>query len=442
MFFDIMSKVIKFVSVAVLTLLLMMAGLLILMLESEPAVVSLAHQQVDDADTVNELLIQAKQITRKRYVTQTVTLTYPQLNSLLGFVQRALPNFSGALVPEIGSLTLKSSYRVKIANMQGYINLQAKLISAQGIGLQDVKLGNFSISGQTVLSILAKLINWRTNSELGDLALRQVSSVQVNPQSVKFKLIAIDDFLVQLNQIETGLGGSQNKALKQRITYYLRFMAELDIPQHRPGLSLAQFIGPLFNAAKQRSEQSSASLENEAALLALAIYTGHHRLANFVGEVQPYAGEVVMPKYRPLLAQRSDLTQHFVISAAIKILSEQGISAAIGEFKELMDRAEGGSGFSFADLAADMAGVKLAVMALEPDYAAKIQIALSNIQHESVFFPDIDLLPEGLSKAEFSRQYGSVDSEAYKQQVKDINQRITNLAVYKGLCDETPVMCN
>lgn len=400
------------------------------MLEKQPTAISLGYQQVEDADSVNALLDQLRQITQKRYSPQDVSMSYPQINSLLGFMQRAVPEFSGTLLTEQDKVTLKTSYEVKLAGWTRYINLQGQLQSAPGIKLQNVKIGHLPIPGDWVIALVTTAINLKTSSDLGDRAVQQVSKIVINSAAISVSLVPIHDFLVTLKQIKNGLSGGDNEALRIRIVYYLAFLAELDIPQDKPGLSLLDFIRPLFERAKQRNVGSSAALQNEAALLALAIYTGHHRLANFIGEVQPIPGKVVLPRYRPMLAKRSDLTQHFVISSAIKILSQQGVSSAIGEFKELMDRAEGGSGFSFADLAADMAGVKLAVAALSPDSAEIIQVALASASSESVFFPAIDGLPEGLSKRQFSNQYQSVDSEAYRAMLTVIHARLDELSLY------------
>lgn len=400
------------------------------MLEKQPTAISLGHQQVDDADSVNALLAQLRQITRKRYSSQDVTMSYPQINSLLGFMQRAVPEFSGTLLTEQDKVTLQTSYEIELAGWRRYINLQGQLQSAPGIKLQNVKVGRLPIPGDWVISLVTSAINLKTSSDLGDLAVQQVSKVDIDSAAISVSLVPIHDFLVTLNQIKNGLSGGDNEALRIRIVYYLAFLAELDIPQDKPGLSLLDFIRPLFERAQQRNVGSSAALQNEAALLALAIYTGHHRLANFIGEVQPFPGKVVLPRYRPMLAKRSDLTQHFVISSAIKILSQQGVSSAIGEFKELMDRAEGGSGFSFADLAADLAGVKLAVAALSPDSAETIQAVLASATSESVFFPAIDGLPEGLSKNQFANQYQNVDSQAYRAMLTVINTRLDALPLY------------
>lgn len=425
-------KLTKIFFVIVLLLLVTAFGIAFAMLEKQPIAITQGYQQVDDADSVNALLGQLRYITRQRYSPQEVSMSYPQINSLLGFVQRALPEFSGELVMQENAASLRTTYQIKFAGLTRYINLQGQLESAKGVKLSEVKIGQVPVPGNWVMALIKTAINLRSNSNLGDLAVMQVSEVEIKTDAISVSLVPIHDFLVKLNQIKNGLSGGDNEALRLRIVYYLAFLAELDIPQDKPGLSLVDFIGPLFQRAQERNIGSSPEVQNEAALLALAIYTGHHRLANFIGEVQPIPGKVVLPRYRPMLSQRSDLTQHFVISAAIKILSQQGISSAIGEFKELMDRAEGGSGFSFADLAADMAGVKLAVAALSPNSALKVQSSLASATSESVFFASIEGLPEGVSKEQFASQYQHVNSKAYLAMLQLINGRLDALSLYQA----------
>ncbi|MFA3791700.1 hypothetical protein AB6T38_11325 [Aliiglaciecola sp. SL4] len=425
-----MSKVIKFCKLFLLLLVAILVILVVLIVESKPIVATNASVQVDDADSINILIDQTRQITRKRYIPQTIIISKPQMNSIVGFLQRAIPEFSGQVDTNSKKLGVKFSYKIPIKWPSVYINLQGDLYSASRIKVANVNLGDLPISGDWGISVMTFIVNRLTDSDLGDQALDQISEITVSAEELKVKLIPIHDFLVSLNEIKNGLSGSGDEELKQRVRYYLAFLDSLSFSQHRGGLPLSDFMNPLFKKVKTRTPQSSAVMENESALLALAIYVGHHRMANFIGDVQPYQNKLVMPYYRPLLRGRSDLTQHFVISSAIKILTQQGISHAVGEFKELMDRAEGGSGFSFADLAADLAGIKFASMAIDPIYAEAFQDALAQVESEDLFFPAIDNLPEGLSKQAFIKQYGNVESDEYKQTVAQINQHLEHLPLY------------
>ena len=133
----------------------------------------------------------------------------------------------------------------------------------------------------------------------------------------------------------------------------------------------------------------------------------------------------------PKLANRNDLSQHFIFSAAIKLLSDQGVTVAIGEFKELMDRVVSGSGYSFVDLAADKAGVKFADYLTDPDTAKSAQSRLSIASNEDLLFPDIKDLPEGLKTDAFKQTFKTVDSPEYQQMITEIKGRLAGLPLYQ-----------
>src|SRR5439155_12630756 len=63
----------------------------------------------------------------------------------------------------------------------------------------------------------------------------------------------------------------------------------------------------------------------------------------------------------PTMRGRRDLAQHFVVSCALVAVVGESLAEAAGLFKEQQDARPGGSGFSFVDLNADLAGVALAM---------------------------------------------------------------------------------
>jgi len=133
-----------------------------------------------------------------------------------------------------------------------------------------------------------------------------------------------------------------------------------------------------------------------------------------------------------VLAGRRDLRLHFIISAGLELLSDRGITNAIGEFKELLDTRSRGSGFSFADLAADRAGVVFAETATrDKNSAVRLQQQLRNNVDEGLFFPSVADLQEGISRTEFAQQYNNTDSEAYRGTVAEIDERLRKLPAYR-----------
>lgn len=413
-------------------LLISLVGLGIAALESTPIVVTNSGEQVDQAESVKALMGQLSRSSKNRTKKQQINLNQDQLNSLVGFAQRAHPNISGRVKITANSTNLLASYTLPANPIGRYINLDVTLLPGQGLILSYVKIGSLTISGDLALSTLVTLANWYTSSDIASHFIQQVESVAMQPEKMQLTVLPLGQFLEALNQIKGGVGGSSDHGMRLKTAYYLKQLSSLEVSNKPTSQSLAKFIGPIFELAQKRSTAETAHIENEAVIMALAIYTGHHRFANLVGDVQPIPGKVVLPGAKPNLKSRVDLNQHFIFSAAIKILSEQGFSAAIGEFKELMDRGQGGSGYSFVDLAADFAGIEFAISATSIQSARELQNVLAGQTNESNFFPNIIDLPEDLSKAKFEQTFKQVDSLEYLKMVQEINRRIAVLPIHRN----------
>ncbi|MEA1950584.1 MAG: matrixin family metalloprotease [Planctomycetota bacterium] len=129
---------------------------------------------------------------------------------------------------------------------------------------------------------------------------------------------------------------------------------------------------------------------------------------------------------KPTMNGRQDLLQHFAVSAVITALAGEQSAHSIGIEKEMAD-SRGGSGFSFRDLAADLAGVSFAKHLLDS------KIRLSNIV--TTFFvdsymPAVEDLPEGLSQEEFSRQFGSTADRRFLEKKAAIQRRVLAMPGY------------
>ena len=129
----------------------------------------------------------------------------------------------------------------------------------------------------------------------------------------------------------------------------------------------------------------------------------------------------------PTMHRRRDLAKHFAVSAALTVVVSPHAAESVGLMKELND-SHGGTGFSFADLAADLAGVRFAVGVRD----AKIRLkTLATSFAVKNFLPDVSDLKEGITWEEFVVTYGSVDDERFQRQQKAIRKRILALPGYK-----------
>jgi hypothetical protein len=129
----------------------------------------------------------------------------------------------------------------------------------------------------------------------------------------------------------------------------------------------------------------------------------------------------------PTMRGRRDLARHFVVSAALTVgIGRRGAETA-GLLKELAD-ARRGSGFSFADLAADLAGIRLATQLR----AGKIDLKqLAEQFTVSDFLPAINDLPEGLSAAKFAERYGSTTDKRFIAEMDKLRRSIAELPGYR-----------
>lgn len=130
---------------------------------------------------------------------------------------------------------------------------------------------------------------------------------------------------------------------------------------------------------------------------------------------------------QPTMRGRRDLAQHFVVSGFLVATLGSDAAESAGIAKELMD-AQGTSGLSFADIAADRAGIRFAEGVQERRFSLKL---LSLGFSSAAFMPEVDGLPESLTAAQFVAQYGSADDPRFKKQLQAIDGRVLQLAPYR-----------
>ncbi|NMH60368.1 hypothetical protein [Alteromonas ponticola] len=424
-------KILRGLLITVSILIVLVLVLVVLAVDSKPEVEATAPEQIHNAETVKQLLSQISQSLNERTTEQEINISEDQLLSIVGFIQRASPRFKGNALIADESASVFASIALPNEFTPLFINLEITVLPDDKLNVSHVKVGSLSLSGDLAVLLVERLANAWTNSDIATQAKQQITQVSIGQNSVTVKLKPLDAFLNKLNEIRTGINVEQDDELRDLTAYYLRYASWQDIALEKKPQPFIDYLSAVMKRAQERSSAETAVLHNKAAILGLAIFIGHHRIANFVGDVHPDAQRALKPASPALLGGRNDLARHFIISAALKVLSEQGVSLAIGEFKELMDRAMGGSGYSFVDLMADMAGIKFANIATKPATAVRLQEVMRQITDESMLLPSYAGLPEGLSKRQFEADYGRVDSEAYRQRVNDIERRLAELTLYQ-----------
>ena len=193
--------------------------------------------------------------------------------------------------------------------------------------------------------------------------------------------------------------------------------------------SLGFYIGEVFAKAQLASLEGADPVEeNRAALWSLAIVFGSERFSALSdADISFNASNRAITT----LSGRGDLSLHFLYSVILEQVGKENIGLSIGELKELLDSNEGGSGFSFADLAADKAGIAFSkFVTSNEDSAIYAQDMLAYQTNEELFLPSIHDLPEGFRGDEFNEVIGYVGSIAYNEIESRIDRRILSLPLY------------
>ena len=363
----------------------------------------------------------------------TVQTTSDELDTLLkgafAGVKRVTTRVKVSQFGVIAALTVKAP--IPDNPLGRYVNIRTVIApSEEGFDITRFAVGSMEIPPSfikpAILLGLARLVG----KEKAQPILDSVRSVQVAGSEVTIAFRPPPDMV---ETIKTSVKQHLLVSNPEIVRRYYEKIAETmsDFP---PGtrVSLTEIIRPVFRLALQRSQDLDPVRENEAALLAIAIYFGDPRFERFVGDVRP-AGTNPQPQSLDHLGLngRHDFVQHFSISMGLALTGGDTAANLIGELKEAKD-SEKRSGFSFTDIGADRTGVKLAKKAISNAEAAlRVQRILANTHDEEVFFPQFTDLPEGLSNDAFRRRYGDVNSRQYKRVIAEIDKRIFNTRLHR-----------
>lgn len=424
-----MRKVIKTLFLTVL--LIIIVGVL-LAFDTAPSADEFTQEHVNNAETVQPLLNELRQSLRSRYEAQQINVSKMQASSLAGFIHRAKDKANAKVAFFDKKMVMVLTYEINTVIVPIYINVEITLLEGPGFTVESVKIGSLNMPGEMALDLAEYLTNTYTSSVVATEAIESVRSLAISNNGVQIELQPLDSLLREFKNIETGGSRKDTRILKIRIAHYLRLLDSMNLPpstNNEGASALSYYLHGAMREAAILSQQGSATLENEAAIIAIAIFAGSRRFTTLIGDLSFAIERIPYASPKPVLKNREDLSLHFVFSAAIKLLSEKGISIALGEFKELMDRGNGGSGYSFVDLAADLSGAHFAELALDPKRAQFVQETMALEANEDLFMVSIEGLEEGLNKAEFNEKYGEVDSAAYKNVVAIINKRINALPI-------------
>lgn len=420
----------------IFVILLSAAGLLVT--ENTPDVVSARAATPEDASRARVFSKRAIDQVLNATAETDLVIGEKEIDGLFALMNRGAPWLAGDATVSPGGLDIAMTLRLPRNAFRNFINLRFGLNpSASGVSLSEASLGNIRVPGPAVLTGLQYGANLAFGDDTGTRLLESVKTVRFRSDSVNLAILPLPDLKERLIALSGRLETVRNDVAllgdRETIGLYYTKLVELEpVFGGSRRTSLAVLMSSYFTHVRDRSGFGDPVAENQAALLALAIYLGDLRFERLTGPVR--TGNLInhRPKSNTLtLNNRHDLLLHFIVSMGLKVVSDQGVAMAIGEFKELLDSNKGGSGFSFVDLGADRTGLMFAEMATGSEASARhLQNILAANPAEDLFFPKFTDLPENMSSAEFARRYGNVTDPRYIDVVAEIDRRIAATKAY------------
>ena len=359
----------------------------------------------------------------------TIELTQPDLNLAANYL---LNRYSKSAVNiELKNNVLRFTVTMTLPknSLGEYLNISFRLGNDKNNQLPSLtkfKAGKLLLPARFAAFVIKKIIRYTSLNDYFILATQPIKYVKIDQQKITIIYYSSLETMTKARNFLTQSGDNP------KLDIYQQKLADI-IAQHDPAwrLSLADLLKPLFELAYQRSTLKNAIEENKMAITTVNEYVNNaEETKKFLSATT--SKPTTEKRYSTFLYKRIDLAQHFIGSAAITASVNGQVAKVIGEEKELSD-AQGGSGFSFIDLAADKAGTRFGEMATSsPENARKIQKAMSGIKDYSDFMPDPRDLPEHMDEAEFKQRYQSIDSPAYQEISKQIDARIAATPIYNA----------
>ena len=352
---------------------------------------------------------------------RTLQVGEDDLNLALAYLASRRHLTRAQVVLQDGSAPLRVSTFLPPNPFGDYLNIQAVLRETLGTPqVEQLTLGRLTVPPKIANQML-RFGLWRLQASPASAAADSIQHVSVRNGVLSVQFVWNDAIPAQLQAALVPI------EVQTRLQAYQGRLVEIAAAPGPRSLSLAALVQPLFELSAQRSDaQNSLADEHRAALIALAFYVN----GKGIGAILPAARDWPRPAPRTTtLAGRTDTAQHFSISAALAATAGSPLADMVGVYKEL-DDAQGGSGFSFNDLAADRAGTRLGELATGSN-VQKLQQRLAQGMTDADLLPKVSDLPEDLQAAEFQKRFGGVDGPGYKKMTTEVERRIAALGLYR-----------
>ncbi|TWX72214.1 hypothetical protein [Colwellia sp. C1TZA3] len=443
-----MKVIIKRTFYILFSLTVLIIALISLALQSSPHIKALhqidANFAAENKKTLQRIVktIKSVQTTQSKKQPVLLSVTQDEIDGLSALGHRAIPQLISNIVLIKDQGFFRFSLELPLPKLIRFLNINLTLNASQtGLDLDTAYIGSIPIPGRWLITLGELVGNHYIEEEFGSSLLNTIANLEISPSSLQLSIEIPDRMHNQNKSTIASLFALRDKLALfgnvDDIRFYhqalLNFVARNDNKK-----SLAPYITHIFSVAKKRSRLlgAQAAEENKAALTALVLYFGTDKFELFIGDVSYYSSKQATQRLTlqrsVSLRNRVDIQKHFIYSIALQLFGNSNTSDAIGELKEFLDSNQGGSGFSFADLMADRAGTRFAMISTQSNKSALlVQAILAQTNSESAIIPALAELPEGITQQAFKKYYQDIQSTNYIAMLNHIDAQLLQTPLYR-----------
>lgn len=412
-----MHRLVRRVLIAVAVSVCAVAGGVSLALQHAPLVARGASVSLDDVRRARSLLVRNDPRRGAADAVRTVTLSEQDATLLAQYGASRWRRASARLALRDGSANVQASIEMPANPLGTWLNIDADVRADDGLPtVERLRVGRLPVPAAMAIPLLEWVLARAGTDAPVALARDMVQRTSFTADSVRVVYRWKRDAAGRVRDL---LVAPEEVARLE--AYHVRLAELLNATAPGAALSVAQLLQPLMADAAQRTGSSDAATENKAAIATLTLYVTGRRIGTWLRQAQAWPA---LPRRTVTLAGRADLAKHFLVSAVVAAEADGRMADAVGLTKEI-DDARGGTGFSFADLAADRAGTRFGEQAVGSPEA--LQEALAGGLADGALLPDIAGLPESMSEAEFIRRFGGVGAPEYNRMMATIEARVAGL---------------
>lgn len=348
---------------------------------------------------------------------KTITLSGEELSLMASHVIQLIGHGGASVSLEEDLVSARASVQLPKIK-QYYVNIEAAIHEREGaLEVASLRFGKLNIPKMFANGV----------ARFTMLHLYRYADINTNDKVIKAVNVSANRLAVTYEWQDKLLDAVREQLLAPDVVARLKKYNDVlasylaDAPQELP---LERVVETLVSKTDSDGDPIK---ENQALIVTLSNYVNGRRMSALLPEVKQWA----VPKRTKLTIHgRHDLAQHFATSAALAVAAGGQLSNAIGLFKEI-DDSDGGSGFSFKDLAADRAGTRFGKLGTSSSKnASALRARIRSGLGPNDIVPSLTGLEEKMTEAQFKTRYGGVDSERYNQVLADIDARIDASKVY------------